>query len=174
MSIGVFFSKIIIPLTFQLLSILHQVVWFALFIFWLIVLGRTWPPERGQCIAMCLCCCVKSNNIDQHSEKQSKRLITYKLFLLFVLSALVTSLLFVCRSRIDLSQTEKIIAICVVCLAGMWDCDEANVWTRFLVGLFEILLIMPPYLFLKWIKIQIFVINILMCKCIFFLCTFSK
>ena len=32
-----------------------------------------------------------------------------------------------------------------------------------IVGLFEALLILPPYLFLNWIKIQIFVINILMC-----------
>lgn len=114
-----FLSKIVIPLTFQLLSILHQIFWFVLFIFWLIVFGRTWPPEKDQCISMCFCCCVKSNDIDQRLEKQSKRLITYKLFLLFVLSAMITSLLFVIRSRIDLNPSERIIAICVVCFAGI-------------------------------------------------------
>lgn len=125
------FSKIIIPVIFQLLTVLHQIIWFALFIFWLIVFGRTWPPEKDQCVSMCLCCCVKSNDTSQSSEKRSKRLITYKLFILLVLSTMITSLLFVIRSRIDLSQSEKISAICVVCFVGrrvsivtMWKCRQ--------------------------------------------------
>ncbi len=114
-----FFSKVFIPLTLQLLAIFHQIAWFALFIIWLIVFGRTWPPEKDQCIFLCLCCCVKSNVADDHlSEKQSKRLITYKLFILFVLSAMMTSLVFVIRWRFDLNQSERIIAICVVSSAG--------------------------------------------------------
>lgn len=32
-----------------------------------------------------------------------------------------------------------------------------------IIGLVEALLILPPYLFFNWIRIQIFVINILMC-----------
>ena len=95
---------------------------------------------------MCLCCCVNSNESKYLSEKQSKRLITYKLFILFVLSAMITSLAFVIRSRIDLNHSERTVAICVLCFAGI----------------FEILLMMPPYLFVNFIKIQIFVINILM------------
>ena len=113
-------SQIIIPLTLQLLAVLHQVIWFALFIIWLTVFARTWPPEKDQCISMCLCCCVNSNQSDHSSEKQSKRLITYKLFILFVLSTMITSLVFVIRSRIDLNQSERIIAICVLCFAGMY------------------------------------------------------
>jgi heme/copper-type cytochrome/quinol oxidase subunit 4 len=68
---------------------------------------------------MCLCCCVNSDISNNLSEKQSKRLITYKLFILFVLSAMITSLAFVIRSRIDLNQSERIIAICVLCFAGI-------------------------------------------------------
>jgi heme/copper-type cytochrome/quinol oxidase subunit 4 len=68
---------------------------------------------------MCLCCCVNSVRSNSLSEKQSKRLITYKLFILFVLSAMITSLAFVIRSRIHLNQSERIIAICVLCLAGI-------------------------------------------------------
>jgi hypothetical protein len=35
---------------------------------------------------------------------------------------------------------------------------------KIILGIFEILLMMPPYLFWNFIKIQIFVVNILMCE----------
>lgn len=89
-----------------------------MFIFWLIVFGRTWPPEKDQCISMCLCCCSNSNLSNDSSEKESKRLITYKLFILFVLSAMITSLASIIQSRIGISQSERIIIICVLCVAG--------------------------------------------------------
>lgn len=67
---------------------------------------------------MCQCCCVNSDQPKHLSDKQSKRLITYKLFILFILSAMFTSLAFVISSRIDLNQSERIITICVLCTAG--------------------------------------------------------
>jgi hypothetical protein len=165
--IGIFFflisPKILIPLTLQLLAVFHQIIWFPLFIIWLIVFGRTWPPEKDQCISMFLCCCVKSNISDHPSDKQSKRLITYKLFILFILSTMMTSLVFVIRSRFDLNQSERIIAICIVSFAGK-RFRLIEVYGRIILGIFEVLLLMPPHLFLNFIKIQIFVINILMCK----------
>jgi hypothetical protein len=90
-----------------------------LFIIWLLLFGRTWPPEKNQCIYMCLCCCVNSELTNHLSEKRSKRLITYKLFILFILSTMITSLAFVLHSRADLNQSEKTAAICVLCFAGI-------------------------------------------------------
>ena len=127
-------------------------MWFVLFIIWLLLFGRVWPPVKEQCIYICFCCCGCGDGdrevTDDAFEKQSRRLMTYKLFILFVLSTMNTSLGFVLRSHVDLNLSERITTICVLAVAG----------------LFEILLMIPAYLIVNFIRIQIFLINVLMSK----------
>ena len=111
-------TKIIVPFTLQVLAVTHHVTWLPLFMVWLLLFGRTWSASQNDVFPVCFHCCSQPSTSKDPFEKQRKRLITYKMFILFILSAMMTSLTFTLRSRIALDRSETIAAICVLVIAG--------------------------------------------------------
>ena len=79
---------------------IHHCLWFSLFIIWLWIVAR-----QGKC---------RLNS----SEKQMKRMRTYRLFFLLNLSTMMTSFTFVLRSQINFHRGEQIGAILILVIAG--------------------------------------------------------